>query len=128
MELRRRWKRRIETSQDVHQSKENLQFHRRKMRKLLEELSQAEILEKELVIRHKTLEESMKPALLKLQEQLNNNKDVVDDEVVEACIKEEKPDEIVEMLRRKAISMNKMNRTRLLGFMKTVLRFREQPD
>ena len=91
-----------------------------------EELSLAEILEKELVNRHKKLEESMKPALLKLQEQLNNNKDVVDDEVVEACIKEEKPDEIVEMLRRKAISMNKMNRTRLLGFMKTVLRFREQ--
>ena len=68
----------------------------------------------------KDVEEKVKPPLLILTEHLNSSKSV-DDSIIEASINEEDPDELISLLRRKAISMKKMDRSELLGFVKTTL-------
>jgi len=114
------WKRRIENSPEAKKAKLNLEYHRKKMRMMHEEISRAEEWEKELERRLKDVEEKVKPPLLILTEHLNSSKSV-DDSIIEASINEEDPDELISLLRRKAISMKKMDRSELLGFVKTTL-------
>jgi len=119
------WKRRIEGSPEVKETRTTIEFHRRKIRQMHEELSQAELFEKELVRRLKSLEEKIKPPLMRFYEMLEEGEGGVDDKLVETSVLEEDHNHVLAILRKKAIFMEKMNRTQLLGFLKTVLCVRD---
>ena len=118
--LNSEWKNRIESSPEAKKAKFNLEFHRKKINRMHEEMSQAEAWEKELERRLKNVKEQVKPPLLILTEQLETSKPV-DDSIIEASINENDPEKLISLFRRKAMSMKEMNRSELLGFVKTVL-------
>ena len=118
--LNSEWKKRIESSPEAKKAKFNLEFHRKKINRMHEEMSQAEAWEKELERRLKNVKEQVKPPLLILTEQLETSKPV-DDSIIEASINENDPEKLISLFRRKAMSMKEMNRSELLGFVKTVL-------
>ena len=101
------WKKRIEGSPEVKQSRISLEFHRRKIQQLMEELSQAEIFEKELEKRLKNLEENVKPPLMRFNEMLEEDQGV-DDKTLEISVNEEDPENVISLLRKKAIFMEKV--------------------
>ena len=103
------WRRRIEGSPEVKQSRLNLEFHRRKIRQLHEELSQAEIFAKELEKRQRNLEEQIKPPLMRFNEMLEEDQGV-DDKVVETSVNEEDHKNVLAVLRKRAIFMEKVNK------------------
>ena len=86
--LNSEWKNRIESSPEAKKAKFNLEFHRKKINRMHEEMSQAEAWEKELERRLKNVKEQVKPPLLILTEQLETSKPV-DDSIIEASINED---------------------------------------
>jgi len=117
------WKKRIERSPEAKQARQNLEFHRRKIRQMHEELTHAEAWEKELDARLQVVKEKVKPRILVFSEQLELSKGV-EDKIVEATIIEEDSENLISVLRKKAIAMENMDRSQLLGFIKTVLNVR----
>ena len=117
------WRKRIASSPEAKQANDNLEFHKRKVRKMTEELHVAEEWEKELDRRLKTIEERVKPPLLKIAESFEKSNDV-EDSFLEAAIKEEDQDRLLAMLRKKALAMDTMDRAQLLAFIKTLLSVR----
>ena len=117
------WRKRIASSPEAKQANDNLEFHKRKVRKMTEELNVAEEWEKELDRRLKTIEERVKPPLLKIAESFEKSNDV-EDSFLEAAIKEEDQDRLLAMLRKKALAMDTMDRAQLLAFIKTLLSVR----
>ena len=90
---------------------------------MTEELHVAEEWEKELDRRLKTIEERVKPPLLKIAESFEKSNEV-EDSFLEAAIKEEDQDRLLAMLRKKALDMDTMDRAQLLAFIKTLLSVR----
>ena len=88
-----------------------------------EELTHAEAWEKELEARLHSIKEKVKPRILVFSEQLETCKGV-EDKIIEAAVVEEDSERLIGVLRKKAISMDKMDRSKLLGFIKTVLNVR----
>ena len=121
--LNSEWRKRIATSPEAKQANDNLEFHKRKVRKMTEELNVAEEWEKELVRRLKTIEERVKPPLLKIAESFEKSNEV-EDSFLEAAIKEEDQERLIAMLRKKALAMDTMDRAQLLAFIKTLLSVR----
>ena len=117
------WGKRIERSPEAKLAKQNLEFHRRKIRQMHDELSHAEAWEKELETRLQTIKEKVKPRILVFSEQLELSKGV-EDKIVEATVVEEDSENLIGLLRKKAFAMDKMDRSQLLGFIKTVLNVR----
>ena len=117
------WRKRIASSPEAKQANDNLEFHKRKVRRMTEELHVAEEWEKELDRRLKTIEETVKPPLLKIAESFEKSNEV-EDSFLEAAIKEEDQDRLLAMLRKKALAMDTMDRAQLLAFIKTLLSVR----
>ena len=104
------WGKRIERSPEAKLAKQNLEFHRRKIRQMHEELSHAEAWEKELEARLQTIKEKVKPRILVFSEQLELSKGV-EDKIVEATVVEEDSENLIGLLRKKAFAMDKMDRS-----------------
>lgn len=121
--LNSEWRKRINSSPEAKQANDNLEFHQRKVRKMTEELHVAEEWEKELVRRLKTIEERVKPPVLKIAESFEKSNEV-EDSFLEAAIKEEDQERLIAMLRKKALAMDTMDRAQLLAFIKTLLSVR----
>ena len=117
------WRKRIASSPEAKKAGDNLEFHRMKVRRMTEELHVAEEWEKELVRRLKTTEENVKPPLLKIVESFEKSNEV-EDSFLEAAIKEEEQERLLAMLRKKALTMDTMDRAQLLAFIKTLLSVR----
>ena len=117
------WRKRIASSPEAKLATDNLEFHKRKVRKITEELHVAEEWEKELGRRLKTVEEKVKPPLLKIAESFEKSNEV-EESFLEAAIKEEDQDRLLAMLRKKALAMDTMDRAQLLAFIKTLLSVR----
>ena len=117
------WRKRIERSPEAKLANQNLEFHRRKIRQLHEELTHAEAWERELEARLQKMKDKVKPRILVFSEQLESCKGV-EDKIIEATVVEEDSEKLIGVLRKKAISMDKMHRSQLLGFIKTVLNVR----
>jgi len=118
--LNTEWKTRIENSPEAKKAKLNLNYHRKKIQQMHEEFSRAEAWEKELENRLKNIEESVKPPFLILTEQLESPRPV-DDSIIEASINEEDPEQLISLLRTKSMTMKQMDRSQLLGFVKTTI-------
>lgn len=123
--LEQEWQRRIQDNQDVQQAKVDLEFHRAKIRQMQEELTQAEVWERQLEQRIIRTKERLKPPIMKFSEQLETCK-AVDEADIEATFSEENvnADQVVKMLRSKALEVHKLGRNELLGFINTVLNIR----
>ena len=92
---------------------------------LQEELTQAEVWERQLEQRIIRTKEMLKPPIMKFSEQLENCK-AVDEADIEATFGEKNvnADQVVKILRRKALEVHKLGRNELLGFINTVLNIR----
>jgi len=123
--LEQEWQRRIRDSPDVQQAKADLEFHRAKIRQMQEELTQAEVWERQLEQRINRSKEMLKPPIMKFSEQLETCK-AVDEADIEATFGEKNvnADKVVKILRRKALEVHKLGRNELLGFINTVLNVR----
>jgi len=123
--LEQEWQRRIQDNQDVQQAKVDLEFHRAKIRQMQEELTQAEVWERQLEQRIIRTKERLKPPIMKFSEQLETCK-AVDEADIEATFGEKNvnADQVVKLLRRKALEVHKLGRNELLGFINTVLNIR----
>ena len=121
--LNSEWRKRVASSPEAKEAREELGFHQTKVRKLTEELNVAEDWEKELERRLKAIEEKVKPPLLKIAESFENSNEV-EDSFLEAAINEEDHERLLSMMRKKALAMDKMDRAQLLAFVKTLLSVR----
>ena len=110
--LNSEWRKRVASSTEAKEAKEELCFHQTKVRKLTEELNVAEEWEKELERRLKAIEEKVKPPLLKIAESFENSNEV-EDSFLEAAINEEDHERLLSMMRKKALAMEEMNRRKL---------------
>ena len=117
------WRKRISSSPEAKMATENLNFHRRKVRKMHEELSVAEEWERELQRRLTSVEEKLKPPLMRIVESLETSYQI-EDSFLEAAVNEEDHERLVSVLKKKALSMDKMDRAQLLAFIKTLLSVR----
>ena len=122
--LQSEWKKRIASSPEVKRAGSNLEFHRRKIRKMHEELSVAEQWEKELEKRLEIAEENVKPSILKFAEEFEKS-NLVEESVVEATLDEDELERLISMMRKKAVAMLEMDGSQLLGLIKTILVVRD---
>ena len=113
------WRRRILSSSEAKEARTSLELQRRKKRQLHEELQSAEMLEAELVKRLKSVEENLKPPVLRFREKLRDSNGV-DLTVVRSAVDDiEDPRQMIKFL-RKGAKMAKMERPELLGLMRTL--------
>ena len=122
--LQSEWKKRIASSPEVKRAGSNLEFHRRKIRKMHEELSVAEQWEKELEKRLEIAEQNVKPSILKFAEEFERS-NLVEESVVEATLDEDELERLISMMRKKAVAMLEMDGSQLLGLIKTILVVRD---
>lgn len=122
--LQSEWKKRIASSPEVKRAGSNLEFHRRKIRKMHEELSVAEQWEKELEKRLEIAEQNVKPSILKFAEEFEKS-NLVEESVVEATLDEDELERLISMMRKKAVAMLEMDGSQLLGLIKTILVVRD---
>ena len=121
--LKSEWQRKINASPEVKQAKQNLEFHKRKMMQLQEELASAEVWETELKERLKTLEEKVKPALMIFCDQLEKE-GAIDNDVIEEIITGNDVAKIFTILKKKLMKVDEMDRSQLVGMMNIVLSVR----
>ena len=121
--LHSEWQKKINSSPEVKQAKLHLEFHKRKIRQLQEELTSAEVWETELEERLKNVQEKEKPFLMKFCAQLEN-KDIIDETVIEKTMDENDWEKVVAVLRKRVMKVEEMERRQLVGLVKTVLSVR----
>ena len=115
-------------SPQAEQAKLSLEMQRRKIRQLHEELLSAEILEEELKQRLKTVEtrERQPSHIMSFAEKLEESQEGLEEDFVEETFSQvENHTEIISVLRERETKLHQMNRSQLLGFVKTVLNARD---
>ena len=113
------WRTRVLSSREAKEARTSLEFQRRKKRQLHEELQSAEMVEAELVKRLKSVEDNLKPSVLRFREKLRDSNGV-DLTVVRRALDDlEDPRQMIKFL-RKGANMAKMERPKLLGLMRTL--------
>ena len=117
------WRKRVASSPEAKKAADNLDFHKRKVRKMHEELGVAEQWEKELQRRLNSVEEKLKPPIMKVVESLETSYQI-EETILEAAVNEEDHERLVSILRKKALAMDTMDRAQLLAFIKTLLSVR----
>ena len=98
----------------------NLEFHKRKMRQLQEELTSAEVWERELEVRLRKIEEKVRPPLMKFCDQLEKEEGV-EQEVVEESLVSNDWEKVVGFIRKRVVKVEQMNRSQLVGLVRTEL-------
>ena len=114
------WQRKINSSPEVKQARLNMEFHKRKMRQLHEELTSAEVWETELEERLSKVQEKVKPSLMKFSSQLEREEGV-DEDVIEETMADNVWEKILSVLKKRMVKVEQMERSELLGLVKTVL-------
>jgi hypothetical protein len=118
------WERQVGASVEVQQARLNLEFHRRKVKKLSEESGNAESWEKVLEAKCSRLEEELKPSLLRFSKRLKKD-DVIKEELVAECLDNKDWKDMVEILDLKVGRVVLMGRSSLIRLAKTVLLVRD---
>ena len=117
------WGKRIASSPEAKKATDHLNFHKRKVRKMHEELGVAEEWERELQRRLDSVKERLKPPIMKIVESLETSNQI-EESFIEEAVNEEDYDSLLTVLRKKALTIDKMDRTQLLAFIKTLLSVR----
>ena len=119
------WRQTVQSSPEAEEARRKLEMHRRKIRQIQEELRSAEILEEDLELRLKTAEIRQKTPIMSFAEKLEDCQGMEEDFVEETFSQIEETEEIISVLREKEKHLRQMNRSQLLGFIKTVLVVRD---
>ena len=117
------WRKRIASSPEAKKASDHLDFHKRKVRKMHEELGVAEEWERELQRRLASVEEKLKPPIMRIVESLETSYQI-EESFLEDAVNEDDHERLVSVLRKKSLTMDTMDRTQLLAFIKTLLSVR----
>ena len=121
--LTKEWKERKATSMEMRRASENLSLHRKRINKLVEELSLAEAWDGELEAKRRRIEESLKPPLLGLFDKLERE-DTVDDRLLQEAVSSGE-DKVLKILEERVGKVMQMKRSSLLQFVDLLLRLRQ---
>ena len=121
--LTKDWKERKATSMEMRRASDNLSLHRKRINKLVEELSLAEAWDGELEAKRRRIEESLKPPLLGLFDKLERE-DTVDDGLLQEAVSSGE-DKVLKILEERVGKVMQMNRSSLLQFVDLLLRLRQ---
>lgn len=120
--LTKEWKEKVATSVEVRRVSDNLNLHKQKMKRLLEELSIAEAWEAELKLKRRRVEESLKPPLLQLFDKLEREELVNNRLLQEAFLSGKK--EAFQILEGRVRKVKQMKRAALIQLVDLLLRLR----
>ena len=120
--LTKEWKEKVATNAEVRRASDNLMLHKQKMNRLVEELSMAEAWEGELEAKRRRVEESLKPPLLQLFDNLERE-ELVDDELLQEVFFSGK-EEVFTILEGRVLKVKQMKRAALLQAADLLLRLR----
>ena len=109
-------------SLEVRRASDDLNLHKQKINRLLEELSTAEAWEGELKAKRRRVEESLKPPLLQLFEKLEREEHVDDELLQEAFLSGKK--ELFQILERKVRNVKQVERVALIQLVDMLIRLR----
>jgi len=119
--LQKEWDEKIKTSPEVKEAIVSLEFNKRKMNQLHEELSDLEVWEVELEKKLAKLKEQLQPPMMKFCKQLDTDEGV-EITVVEASVHETSdPKILINALQQRVSSSGEYGRSRLLGLISTTL-------
>ena len=121
--LTKEWKERKATSMEMRRASDNLSLHRKRINKLVEELSLAEAWDGELEAKRRRIEESLKPPLLGLFDKLERE-DAVDDWLLQEAVSSGE-DKVLKILEERVGKVMQMKRSSLLQFVDLLLRLRQ---
>ena len=121
--LTKEWKERKATSMEMRRASDNLSLHRKRINKLVEELSLAEAWDGELEAKRRRIEESLKPPLLGLFDKLERE-DTVDDGLLQEAVSSGE-DKLLKILEERVGKVMQMKRSSLLHFVDLLLRLRQ---
>ena len=121
--LQEEWRRRIANNVEAKRASDELEFHKRKVRKMREELGVAEEWEKELQRRLNNVEKKLEPSPRKIVESFESYNQI-EESILEEAVTEDH-ERLVAVLRKKALAMDEMDRAQLLAFVKTLLSVRD---
>ena len=117
------WRRIIANNVEARRASDELEFHKRKVRKMREELGVAEDWERELQRRLVNVEKKLEPPIKKIVESFETCNQI-EESVLEEAVTEDH-ERLVAVLRKKALAMDEMDRAQLLAFVKTLLSVRD---
>ena len=120
--LTKEWKEKVATSLEVRRASDNLNLHKHKMDRLMEELSIAEAWEGELKAKMRRVEESLKPPLLHLFDKLEKEEHVNDELLQEAVLSGK--EEVFKILEGRVLKVKQMKRAALIQLVDLLLRLR----
>ena len=120
--LTKEWKDKVASSPEMRRASDNLNLHKQKMNRLVEELSIAEVWEGELEAKRRRVEESLKPPLLQLFDKLEKEEQVDDELLQEALLSGR--EEVFKILERRMCKAKQMERAALIQFVDLLLRMR----
>ena len=120
--LRKEWNEKVAMSLEVRRASDDLNLHKQKINRLLEELSTAEAWEAELKAKRRRVEDSLKPPLLRLFDKLEK-KEHVDDELLQEALLSGKG-EVFQILEGRVRKVKQMKRAALIQFVDLLLRLR----
>jgi len=119
--LQKEWDKNIKASPEVKEAIVSLEFNKRKMNQLHEELSDLEVWEVELEKKLAKLKEQLQPPMMKFCKQLDTDEGV-EITVVEASVHETSdPKILINALQQRVSSSGEYGRSRLLGLINTTL-------
>lgn len=119
--LQKEWDKNIKASPEVKEAIVSLEFNKRKMNQLHEELSDLEVWEVELEKKLAKLKEQLQPPMMKFCKQLDTDEGV-EITVVEASVHETSdPKILINALQQRVSSSGEYGRSRLLGLISTTL-------
>ena len=123
--LDREWKERVAVSVEASRAKANLNLHKQRIARLVEELSIAEAWEGELQAKRRRVEESLKPTLLQLHEKMEREEHV-DDELLQEAFSTG-GEEVFKILEGRVGRSKQMERVALIRLVDLLLRLRQMP-
>ena len=74
--LNREWSEKVESSSKVKQIRKSLRLHKLKMNEISEELGTAEKWERELRAKYHSIQEGLKPGIMKFAQMVENDEDI----------------------------------------------------
>ena len=123
--LNREWKEMVAVSVEASRAKANLDLHKQRIARLVEELSIAEAWEGELQAKRRRVEESLKPTLLQLHEKMEREEHV-DDELLQEAFSTGGED-VFKILEGRVGRSKQMERVALIRLVDLLLRLRQMP-
>jgi len=124
-ELQTEWRGEMNSSPDVKRAKLDIEYHRKKVRQLTEELNNAENWEKELLEKEKQVGERFKPALMRFYEGLdppvNINRTLLHEVATDHAW-----EKVVSLTRRRVGMLESSERRDIIFLMWTIIQLRDE--